>query len=306
LFTAMISMILRSCSNVTGDIADFNSMTALTSLFVDSSGITNFTDGALPDWDACEIDIANLGISSTEVSNFFIRLNTASSSSSETVDAGGTTPAPSATGRAAILSLVSKGRTVVASDLEETGTVTLANMKQSLVDGTAFIDIGADISTDYAGADTGDHDYFIEVMDSAGKIASGWIGAIGGGETLAAAQSITAITKANPGVVSCVGHTFLVGDLSYFSGLTEMTELNGKYMTVTVKDSADAFSINDTSGYGSAESTDSDAVQEVTDCHANGVHIISTVDGSAQNWTDIEAGFDYNDASGYTYAIYAS
>ena len=72
---------------------------------------------------------------------------------------------------------------------------------------------------------------------------------------VALANNVTGITKANPGVVSSTAHGLSVGDVVYFSGLTEMTELNGTYKSVTVEDSADTFSINDTSGYGAAETT---------------------------------------------------
>lgn len=72
---------------------------------------------------------------------------------------------------------------------------------------------------------------------------------------VALAANITGITKANPGVVSSVGHGRSIGDVVYFSGLTEMTELNGTFQTVTAVGSADLFSINNTSAYGSAETT---------------------------------------------------
>lgn len=68
-------------------------------------------------------------------------------------------------------------------------------------------------------------------------------------------NNITGITKANPGVVSSVAHALNVGDRVYFSGLTEMTELNGTIQTVSAVGSVDLFSINDTSGYGTAETT---------------------------------------------------
>ena len=68
-------------------------------------------------------------------------------------------------------------------------------------------------------------------------------------------NNVTAITKANPGVVSSTGHRLNIGDKVYFSGLNEMTELNTTYQTVSAVGSADLFSINDTSGYGSAETT---------------------------------------------------
>ena len=376
LFTAMISMILRSCSNVTGDIADFNSMTALTSLFLDSSGITDFTDGVLPDRDACEQDLANLGISSTEISNYFTRLNTASTSSTETVDAGGTTPAPNVAGREGILNLVVKGWTVVASNLEKYGSVTQANMKQSLVDGTAFIDIGIDISTDYAGADTGDHDHFIEVKsNSTGKIASGHIGAKGGGETFGAdllpdntavsdggteaddtagwVETLTpdvfesSIVDPNVGTyhfrvdnnsggymgcrvvlltqtlgslykleldvkkVDGVSPQFLLYSGSGATTIVYSPTIPTPYTTQTVHmcnpEAGPSGQVRIRTNNGDGEYyLDNASYKAYTDCHTNGVHIISTVDGSTQNWADVEAGFDYNDVSGYTYAIYSN
>lgn len=71
----------------------------------------------------------------------------------------------------------------------------------------------------------------------------------------ALANNVTGITKANPGVVSSVAHGLSVGDLVYFDSLTEMTELNYQTKVVTAVGSADLFSINDTSGYGAAETT---------------------------------------------------
>ena len=44
------------------------------------------------------------------------------------------------------------------------------------------------------------------------------------------------------------------------------------------------------------------SAKEVTDVGADGIHIVSAKDGSTRNWTDIEAGFDYND-SAYTFEV---
>ena len=60
------------------------------------------------------------------------------------------------------------------------GTITQANCKKSLVDGTAFIDIGIDLSA-YASSS---HRYEFRLIDSAGNIARGYIGSSGAGETL--------------------------------------------------------------------------------------------------------------------------
>jgi len=47
------------------------------------------------------------------------------------------------------------------------------------------------------------------------------------------------------------------------------------------------------------------SVQEVTHVGTDGVHIVSTKDGSTRNWADIESGLDYND-SAYTFSIFSS
>jgi hypothetical protein len=81
----------------------------------------------------------------------------------------------------------------------------------------------------------------------------------GGLNGFPAYKTITGITKANPGVVSCVGHGFSNGNVVLFNGLTEMTELNGNARAITVIN-ADSFSIGDTSTFGAAETTGGDCV----------------------------------------------
>lgn len=48
---------------------------------------------------------------------------------------------------------------------------------------------------------------------------------------------------------------------------------------------------------------DSVSIKQITDCSTDGVHILSTKDGSTQNWNFEDAAFDYNDAGNYTYEI---
>ncbi len=70
------------------------------------------------------------------------------------------------------------------------------------------------------------------------------------------------IIKANPGVVTVTGHPLSNGDLVYFSGLTQMTELNGGYDLVA-NAGANDFEIRDTSGFVSAETTGGEVVRKV-------------------------------------------
>jgi hypothetical protein len=71
----------------------------------------------------------------------------------------------------------------------------------------------------------------------------------GGGVVVSDCFGITAITKANPGVVTAPFHGLTTGDEVFFAGIEGMTELNDRTATVTVID-ADKFSIGiDTSGF---------------------------------------------------------
>ncbi len=48
------------------------------------------------------------------------------------------------------------------------------------------------------------------------------------------------------------------------------------------------------------------SVKPVLHAGTDAVHIVSTRNGSTRNWAGIEAGFNYNDAAGYTFEIYSS
>jgi hypothetical protein len=53
-----------------------------------------------------------------------------------------------------------------------------------------------------------------------------------GAQVLEASKAITAITQANPGVVTSVAHGYLTGDEVVVSGIVGMTELNGRNLKV--------------------------------------------------------------------------
>ncbi len=77
-----------------------------------------------------------------------------------------------------------------------------------------------------------------------------------GGAVLSEGFGITAITKANPGVVTAPYHGLATGDEVFLSGIEGMTELNGRTVTVTVT-GTNTFSIGvDTTGYGTFTSDD--------------------------------------------------
>lgn len=64
-----------------------------------------------------------------------------------------------------------------------------------------------------------------------------------GGAVVSTPFGITAITRANPGVVTAPYHALATGDEVYFYGVEGMTELNGRTATITVI-GANTFSIN--------------------------------------------------------------
>lgn len=77
-----------------------------------------------------------------------------------------------------------------------------------------------------------------------------------GGVVLSGGFGITAITQANPGVVTAPYHGLATGDEVYFAGIVGMTELNGRVFTITRIDD-DNFSIGiDTSGFNAFVSDD--------------------------------------------------
>ncbi len=93
---------------------------------------------------------------------------------------------------------------------------------------------------------------------------------------VAAAKGVAGITKATPGVVTFdAAHGYVDGDIIFFSGLTEMTELNNEYWklrsnvgdTFELSDAAiatwDSSSL-DTSGFGNAETTGGNVAQKST------------------------------------------
>ncbi len=167
------------------------------------------------------------------------------------------------------------------------GSITQANMRLSGVDGGATASGGAFVDFTAANILTTKLGNLLEIFDSSNRKISGWIKAAGTGETVgaelvtdpgfaavtkAAAKSVSGITKANPGVVTfAAGHGYANGDIIYFSGLTQMTELNTQYWQLRAS-SGDTFQLAtvynttslDTSAYGGAETTGGNCAQSVT------------------------------------------
>jgi len=79
-----------------------------------------------------------------------------------------------------------------------------------------------------------------------------------GGAVLSEGFGITAITNANPGVVTAPYHELATGDEVYLAGVEGMEEINGRVVTVTVID-GDTFSIGiDTTDFGGFTGDDGD------------------------------------------------
>lgn len=67
------------------------------------------------------------------------------------------------------------------------------------------------------------------------------------GTVLETAVAVASATNANPGVFTRVGHGFTTGQWLYFSDVTGMSDLSGRYMKVVVL-SANTFSLTDLAG----------------------------------------------------------
>ena len=172
----------------------------------------------------------------------------------------------------------------------------------SFVDGQAWFWDDNSILDGYAGTAN-----LLIVDDGSGNKAYGYLGEVGAGEVATPlANNITAITKADPGVVSSVAHGLVVGDLVYFDSLTEMTELNTKYKNVTAVGGADVFSINDTSGYVAAETTGGACAHEVTEPNANAVKIYKDYALGTEGWNALDDGIDYNAGSTWDFDVYVN
>ena len=218
------------------------------------------------------------------------------------------------------------------------GSVTRANTKISAVDGTAFVDFSTtNVLTDYV-----TYRAKLTITDSAGKKLVGYIKAAGTGETYndvlagwdftsgwinyskATINDADTFTTTSAGGVikndvftelACyranftanvssgsdaklIGYSVSLGTGSG-SGLSETQPVVNFYYTTAPSFTSCLLRNN------AAATTDvtSLKVEQVLTPSATGVTITSTPDGSTYNWESQESGFNYNDASGYTYAI---
>jgi len=106
------------------------------------------------------------------------------------------------------------------------------------------------------------------------------------GGTAGTSKTITAITRANPGVVTAVAHGFSTGNRIAFSSVVGMTQVNGNVYTITVIDE-DTFSIVNTSSFTAYSS-------------AGTASLISTL--TVADTSGINAGYIVNspNSNGYT------
>jgi hypothetical protein len=66
-------MTLRSTS-VSGDLSALSGLVKLKNLYLYSTGVSDYTSTPLPAWPGCNIQIYDLGLSSTEIDDFLIDL----------------------------------------------------------------------------------------------------------------------------------------------------------------------------------------------------------------------------------------
>lgn len=190
-------------------------------------------------------------------------------------------------------------------------------------DGESMLFDDSDDYSPYAGTDGGATGYYVVIKDYVGKYASGYSGAIGGGETLGA-ELISPIDLTNGWVTSNAtisdANTFvttaafgLVAKPSFFTvgklykasmtttddgGVTRMLSLSyvigqddftDEYVTAP----SDQIRFNN-SVTGITVDIDSVTIKELTDVPATGIHLMSASDGTTRNLESIESGFASN------------
>lgn len=69
-----------------------------------------------------------------------------------------------------------------------------------------------------------------------------------GSPVLEATKAITAATRANPGVITAVGHGYSVGDWVFITGVGGMTQLNNRYFIINTVPTANTFTLKDLYG----------------------------------------------------------
>lgn len=240
------------------------------------------------------------------------------------------------------------------------GSVTRANSRLSLVDGTAFVDFSA------AGTLTAYLGQKLTITDSANKKIVGYIKAAGTGETLgdelvtnggfdsdttgwqigssALLASVSggesgnclqitengaaspyaskgmsvvqgALYKSNYSVKQGTSSTYrgyITGTSIYevYPSMVDRTSTSewvaqGPWYRVPIGTGTAWFALMTSAAQSSGLTHlfDSATFKQVLTPSATGVTITSTPNGATYNWTSIESGFNYNDASGYTYTI---
>lgn len=221
--------------------------------------------------------------------------------------------------------------------LVASGSVSLANIKLSLVAGTAFADFSA------AGVLTPYLNHKLVVTDSAGKQAVGYIKAAGTGETLggelyadpefndASLWDAKSGWSVSGGLASATGtvlyiqtktaltlyqlliNVVLSGN-SYTSGVYQTFISGGTIRSATYTNGGNKTAYLTGGATGTAGIIQSTSaltasftglsLKQVLTPSATGVTIVSQRLGTTQNWRSIGTGFNYNDATGYTYGIY--
>lgn len=134
-----------SSSQISGDISSIKGLINLTTLRMRNTSISDYTQGTLPDWDACDIYVYDLGLTQQEVDDFLCDLNTSSTASTKTLNIGGTNAAPSASGLACVTSLEAKGWTVTITSTNKTIYMGSGETYQNLSQAFGAMDSGDEL-----------------------------------------------------------------------------------------------------------------------------------------------------------------
>jgi len=201
----------------------------------------------------------------------------------------------------------------------------------------AFLWSSIDVSA-YAGTDTGYTPFYVEALDGASKKATGYIGAVGAGETLGN-ELIGNTTFDDNSWWEWQASWSVVGGVAVSNGTgwikrVDFFNVNFLYkreVTVTEYTSGDGYGLYNGASYSLDISSaglkssyinynvvgpvyiygslyvakiDNPTIKRVTDPPSTAVHIVSSFNGTTRNWASIESGFDPNNIA--SWGIYDS
>ncbi len=146
------------------------------------------------------------------------------------------------------------------------------------------------IGTPAAGSDKRNYKYIVTAVDGTGRESQPSAEISTGFLATSTQVNITGITSANPPVVSCAGHTFLVDDTVYITGVSGMTQVNGRYFRVQAVVAGVSISLDDSFGTTYGTYTSGGTVTR----YSGDIDFLTQTYGNQISWSQVTGAEYYN------------